>query len=57
MFAAKAIIGFLMPMLMTGILNALSGIGLSGTMTLQNAITALLTGALVYLVPNSKKSV
>jgi hypothetical protein len=56
MFALKAIIGFIMPMLMTGILNALSGIGLSGTMTLQNAITALLTGALVYLVPNAKKA-
>lgn len=54
MFMAKAITGFIMPMLMTGILNALGGIGISGTMTVQTVLTSLLSGLLVYIIPNKK---
>lgn len=56
MFAMKAVMGLVMPMLMTGIMNALSGIGISGTMNIQTVITTLLTGIMVYLVPNAKKA-
>lgn len=54
-FMLKAIAGFAMPAITTTILNALSGVGISGTMTVSTLITSLLTGAAVFLTKNAPK--
>lgn len=51
-FFDKAIAGVLMPAITTAVLNAVSMFGISGTMTVKDAIVSLLTGLVVYLVPN-----
>jgi hypothetical protein len=51
----KAIVGFLMPALLSGALGILQGVGITGTMTVSTAIQMLLTGAMVWLIPNAKK--
>ena len=56
MFMLKAIMGFVMPALTTAILNALAGVGITGTMTIGTLVTSLLTGVMVFLVPNIKRA-
>ncbi len=55
-FMLKSVMGFVMPALTTAILNALAGVGISGTMTVSTLITSFLTGLMVYIVPNLKKA-
>lgn len=44
----------LIPVAMTVILGILSGLNITPDMTVQDAITLLLTAVLVYFVPNKK---
>lgn len=53
-FFDKAIVGFIMPALVTAITNALAGVGITGTMNVNTLITSLLTGVMVFLFPNKK---
>ncbi len=52
----KALIGLIMPALTSFIMGLVTAVpGVSGGMTLKELIPALLTGLMVYLVPNAKK--
>jgi hypothetical protein len=43
------------PLVVMGILSLFAAVGISGEMTVEEAITLLVTAGLVYLVPNKKK--
>lgn len=43
------------PLVVAAILTALAAVGLSENMTLGDAVTFIVTSALVYLIPNKKE--
>ena len=45
----------LVPVVVAGLLALLGGFGITGDMTVQDALTLLVTGVLVWLTPNKKK--
>lgn len=47
---SKAIV----PLVVAGVLAVLAKAGLTGDMTLKDAITLIVTSGLVYLIPNKK---
>lgn len=55
-FMLKAIMGFVMPGIITAVLGAVQGFGITGKMDLSTAITMLVTGLATFLVPNIKKA-
>lgn len=44
----------IVPLAVGGILSALAWVGVTAQMTVEQAVTLLVTGALVWLVPNKK---
>lgn len=45
----------LVPLAVAAVLAVLSQLGLTGDMTLKEAVTYIVTSGLVWLVPNAKK--
>ena len=45
----------IVPVIVAGILALLAGLGITGDMTVQDALTLLVTAVLVWLVPNKKR--
>lgn len=43
------------PLIVMGILSLFAVVGVSGDMTVEDAVTLLVTAGLVWLVPNKKK--
>jgi hypothetical protein len=55
-FMLKAVMGFIMPGIITAIMGAVQGFGVTGKMDIGTAITMILTGLATYIVPNLKKA-
>lgn len=56
-FFDKAIVSFIMPGLVPAIIGALSSFGVTQTMNWETALSMVLTGGIVYLVPGFGKTI